>query len=69
MAKASITQKLSLSANGILAIDDDSVCIENVDTGELIDLRNLLSEFADKYVKLSVTYDYDYGANVDDEEE
>ena len=69
MAKASITQKLSLSANGILAIEDDSICIENAETGELIDLKDLLSEFADKYVKLSVTYDYDYGANAADDEE
>ena len=61
MAKASITKKFSLSANGILAIDDDRICIENSDTGELIDLRDLLSEFADRSVKLSVTYDYDYG--------
>lgn len=61
MAKASITKKFSLSANGILAINDDCVCLENPDTGELIDLRDLLYEFADKSVKLSVTYDYDYG--------
>jgi hypothetical protein len=61
MAKASITQKLSLSAQGILSVTDDGVAIENPDTGELIDLRNLLSEFADKSVKLSVVYDYDYG--------
>ena len=50
MAKASITKKFSLS--------DDGVGIENADTGELIDLRDLLSEFADRSVKLSVTYDY-----------
>lgn len=61
MAKASITKKFSLSANGILAIGDNGICIENADTGELIDLRDLLSEFADRSVKLSVTYDYDYG--------
>lgn len=62
MAKASITKKFSLSANGILAVnDDDCICLENPDTGELIDLRDLLEEFANKSVKLSVTYDYDYG--------
>lgn len=58
--KAAITKKLSLSATGILDINDDSIFIENVDTGELIDFKNLLSEFSDKPVKLSVTYDYDY---------
>jgi hypothetical protein len=60
MAKASITKKYSLSANGILSITGDGVAIENPDTGELIDLKELLSEFADKSVKLSVNYDEDY---------
>ena len=63
MAKAAITQKLSLNANGILEINDIGVFIENEDTGELIDFKDLLSEFADKSVKVSVTYDYDYGAD------
>ena len=61
MAKASITKKFSLSASGILDISDSGIGIENADTGELIDLRDLLSEFADRSVRLSVTYDYDYG--------
>ena len=59
MAKASIMKKFSLSANGILAVNDDGyICIENADTGELIDLRDLLMDFSDKSVKLSVSYDY-----------
>ena len=61
MAKASITKKYALSANGILDITDDGVIgIENPDTGEPIELRTLLSEFANRAVKLSVTYDEDY---------
>lgn len=60
MAKAAITKKMSLSANGILVIDDGCVGVENTDTGELIELKKLLADFADKSVKLSVTYDYDY---------
>ena len=61
MAKASITKKYALSANGILDITDDGVVgIENPDTGELIELRTLLSDFANRAVKLSVTYDEDY---------
>ena len=60
MTKASITKKYSLSANGILSISDDGVAIENINNGELINLNVLLSDFADKSVKLSVTYDYDY---------
>jgi hypothetical protein len=60
MAKASINKTFKLNAQGILSISDDGVAIENPDSGELIDMKTLLSEFADKSVKLSVTYDFDY---------
>ena len=60
MAKASITKKYALSASGILDITDDSVAIENPDSGELIDLKDLFKDFANRAVKLSVTYDEDY---------
>ena len=63
MAKAAINKTFKLNAQGILDITDDGVYIENSDTGELISFKILLSEFADKPVKLSVTYDYDYDAN------
>ena len=59
MAKAAIVKKYSLSANGILSIDENGVGIENTEC-EFIDLKDLLSDFADKYVKLSVNYDEDY---------
>ena len=57
---ANIVKKYSLSAKGILAITDEGVGIENVETGELIDFKDLLSDFADRSVKLSVNYDEDY---------
>jgi hypothetical protein len=60
MAKAAITKKYSLSANGILSITDECVGIENTETGELIDLKDLLVDFADRSVKLSINYDEDY---------
>ena len=60
MAKAAITRKYSLNASGILEINETGVFMENVDTGELIDLKTLLCDFADKSVKLSVNYDEDY---------
>ena len=62
MAKAAINKTFKLSAQGILSVTDDCVAIENPDTGELIDMRVLLAEFADKSVKLAVTYDYEYDA-------
>ena len=67
MAKAAINKTFKLNAQGILAIEDSGAYIENGDTGELINLKDLLSEFANKSVKLSVTYDYDYGTDENDE--
>jgi hypothetical protein len=57
---ANITKKYALNGKGILAIEDDGVCIENTDTGEMINLKDLLKDFADRYIKLSVNYDEDY---------
>lgn len=67
MAKASITKKMQLNGHGILDINDAGIFLESEDTGELLDLKDLLSEFADKSVKLSVTYDYDYDSGADEE--
>lgn len=61
MAKASISKKYTLSASGILSINDEYVGLENTETGEMIDFRDLLSDFADKSVKFSINYDEDYG--------
>ena len=61
MAKASIVKNYKLSATGTLDIDDNGIiAIENPDTGELIDLKNLLKDFIDRPIKLSVNYDEDY---------
>ena len=65
MAKAAITKKMSLSATGILVVDDTCVGIENTDSGELIEFNKLLADFADKSVKISVTYDYDYESDAE----
>lgn len=67
MAKAAITRKYSLSASGILEVNEDGVSIENVNTGELIPLQVLLEDFDDKAVKLSVNYDEDYDDGVVEE--
>ena len=60
MAKASIVKNYKLSATGILSVENDVVSLENPDTGELINLSNLLSDFTDRTIKLSVAYDEDY---------
>lgn len=60
MAKAAITKKYALSATGILDVNEDGVAIENPDTGDMIELAVLLKDFANRPIKLSVTYDEDY---------
>lgn len=60
MAKAAITKKYGLSAQGILDINEDVVSLENLDTGELMNFADLLHDFAEKAVKISVTYDEDF---------
>lgn len=60
MAKASITKKMALNGHGILDVNDEGIFLENLDTGEMIDLKDLLVEFNNKDIKLSVTYDFDY---------
>lgn len=67
MSKASVTKKMQLNGHCILEINEAGVFLENLDTGELLDFKDLLSEFADKPVKLSVTYDYDYDSGADEE--
>lgn len=63
MAKSAITKKYNLSANGILVIENDVAGLEITETGDFIDLSELLSDFANKIVKLSVSYDEDYGTD------
>jgi hypothetical protein len=65
MAKAAIVKNYKLSAQGILVIDDNGVGIENVDTGEFIDMKDLLSDFDDRIIKLSISYDEDYSINAE----
>lgn len=68
MAKAAITRKYALNATGILDITENDMYIENPDTGEAVILRELLSDFADRSVKLSVTYDEEYFTPEEQEE-
>lgn len=60
MAKAQIQRKYALSAHGILDITDEGVCIENADTGEMINFKDLLDDFNNRPIKLSVNYEEDY---------
>ena len=57
---SNITRKYALNAKGILSIENGTIGLENTETGEFFDLCDLLDDFADKTVKLSVNYDEDY---------
>ena len=60
MAKPSISKKYSLSAKGILGYDNGKMILENADTGELIPIEELLSDFTERSVNLSINYDEEY---------
>lgn len=60
MAKSAIVKKYNLSANGILVIDDNVIGIENTDAGEFISMIDLLSDFKDRTIKFSISYDEDF---------
>ena len=62
---ANIVKKYFLQAKGILVLDEEDMGIEIPDSGEFVDFRTLLSDFADKSVKISVNYDEDYGADAE----
>ena len=58
---ANIKKKFSLSAQGILAIEDNVIGIEDVYTGEFINFVELLADFNEKSIKMRISYDEDYG--------
>lgn len=59
---APITKKYSLNAKGILVIDEEvGIGIEIAETGEFMPFEELMTDFADKTVKVSVAYDEEYG--------
>lgn len=59
--KAAIVKNYKLSAQGILVNEGGILGIENVETGELINMSDLLADFSNKTIKLSVSYDEDFG--------
>lgn len=62
---ANIVKKYSLQAKGILVLDSNEIGIELPDSGEFVDFKTLLADFADKSVKISVNYDEDYGTDAE----
>ena len=63
MANAAFMKRYRVSAKGILVIDNDAIGVENPDTGELVEFKDLLCDFADKSIQLTVSYDEEYGTD------
>lgn len=59
MAKAAITKKTSLTAEGVLSLDEDAINLE-IQDGEVVNLRTLLSDFDGLPIKFSMNYSEDY---------
>lgn len=57
---ASIVRKSSLSAKGILYIENGGVFLENPDTGEAVALDALLADFNERSVSMSVSYNEEF---------
>lgn len=58
MAKAAITKKISVTADGVLNLDDNSIKLET-SSGQ-IDLCTLLADFDGQPIKFSVNYSEEY---------
>jgi len=51
-----INKKYTVSAKGILYIENGVISVENEETGELIQVSDLLDDFSGKECSLTVAY-------------
>lgn len=61
-----ITKNYKVAANGLLTIENGNIYISIEDGIQNVNLSDLLQDFSDKIVKLSVAYDEDYGIEFDE---
>lgn len=62
-----IKRNFKVSAKGVLNIDDDGkITISIEDEGDY-DLSKILEDFNGREIKLQVTYDEDYGVDIDED--
>ena len=55
-----INRKYTVSAKGMLYIEDGVISVENAETGELVSVASLLDDFNQKECSLTVAYAEDY---------
>lgn len=62
-----IKRNFKVSAKGVLNIDDDGKITISVEDEGDYDLSEILEDFNGREIKLQVTYDEDYGADIDED--
>lgn len=62
-----IKRNFKVSAKGILNIDDDGKITISVEDEGDYDLSKILEDFNGREIKLQVTYDEDYGVDIDED--
>lgn len=61
-----IKRNFKVSAKGVLNIDDDGKITISVEDEGDYDLSKILEDFNGREIKLQVTYDEDYGVDIDE---
>lgn len=62
-----IKRNFKVSAKGVLNIDEDGRITISVEDGGDYDLSKVLEDFNGREIKLQVTYDEDYGVEVNED--
>lgn len=62
-----IKRNFKVSAKGVLNIDEDGRITISVENEGDYDLSKVLEDFNGREIKLQVTYDEDYGVEVDED--
>ena len=62
-----IKRNFKVSAKGVLNIDEDGRITISVEDGGDYDLAKVLEDFNGREIKLQVTYDEDYGVEVNED--
>ena len=62
-----IKRNFKVSAKGVLNIDDDGKITISVEDDGDYDLSKILEDFNGREIKLQVTYDEDYGVDIEED--
>lgn len=60
MTTSKFQKQYKISASGILYVENYQIFMENEDTGEIINLADLLADFSSRDCQITVTCDENY---------